>query len=164
MIKAHATDVHVSKDIHTFMHQLEKKTKIMTNFLLVDSQISKYKPSVLAAALIFAAFTLEFEQQRSKWDPKDTRFRPFLTQISQVYQTWRFTVALKVLRLYEVDQVQKFAFVLVKRMCLMHREQHEYLPNIYPENTAVWLTDDKPESPSSATVFEGYEESSEGVV
>ena len=58
MIKAHATDVHVSKDIHNFMHQVEKKTKIMTNFLLVDAQISKYKPSVLAAALIFAAFTL----------------------------------------------------------------------------------------------------------
>lgn len=89
--------------------------------LAVDATLAKYKPSVLAACLLFISFQLQFEilVKQSNLSLGSQRMRELVSQISGVFCHWRFSVLDRMLGTKEISKIMDFCEHVLARQCTL---------------------------------------------
>ena len=72
-------------DVTTIVYDLCKSTSI-------DANLFKYKPSILAACLLFLGFQLQFELLVPHLSLNTKEGRERVAQMCQVFRHWRFNI------------------------------------------------------------------------
>lgn len=81
-------------EVHEFLKDVNSMGYDLCKSLLIDANLLKYKPSVLAASIVFLCFQLQFEHllKNQVATLATAHGRLIVHQLCLVYQKWRFTV------------------------------------------------------------------------
>ena len=132
-------------DVTTIAYDLCKSVAI-------DANLFKYKPSVLAAAIVFLALQLQFEVMlregvfttTSKSDQQTKPTPPFgkkdlVWQICTVFRLWRFTVLEQTLSVHEIPKIVSFSeHIMDRQVKLLHEYRNEFV-NIYKPRVTSYI-------------------------
>ena len=94
---------------------VECATLELVRVCLIDASMNKYKPSVVAAALVFAGFETQFEVMLEKPSLKEMLKNGTVAEVGCVYKLWRFEICEKKLCLPEIQKVIAFCDFILKR-------------------------------------------------
>lgn len=102
--------MHYLAEVQTISYDLSKS-------LAIDASLFKYKPSILAASLLFLGFQLQFEImiEQGTIDLQSKQKRQLVGQIASVYNHWRYTVLEKILGVSEVPKIIAFCDHIIQR-------------------------------------------------
>lgn len=91
-------------DMTTVVYDLCKSVSI-------DANLFKYKPSILAASLVFLGFQVQFDvyARQGQLSLLSARGKEVVSQISQVFRHWRVDVLQKILKIDEIPKILTFA-------------------------------------------------------
>lgn len=117
-------------DITTIVYDFSKS-------IAIDATLFKYKPSVLAASVIFISFQLQFLTliRHCNLNLSNKHMRELVSQISGVFCHWRFNVLERMLSMREITKIMDFSEHVLRRQATLFEEYRETFPNVYKERT-----------------------------
>jgi len=108
----------------------------------IDANLFKYKPSILAACLIFLGFQLQFEQLIANGQISvngSKQKREVVQQLCTVFRVWRFNVLEKTLKVDEITKIMTFSEHVMTRQLQLYEEYSKQFTNIYKERVSTYF-------------------------
>lgn len=128
--------------------------------ILIDAGLQKYKPSVRAAGLIFAAISCSLNamiHDRSV-NLESLKGRQMLDSVAAATREWRYGVLEHTFEMPDIYKIAVFSELLLNRMTELHKEFKQSLRSIFPEEISSAL------NPKTSAAAQRDELSSQGSV
>ena len=98
----------------------------------------KYKPSVLAACMLYLGFQLQFEINLRSYELGTAAGRRKVTEVCEVFRLWHKILS-KALEVADVPKIMDFCDMLFERQITLHEEYRDQFRNIYRERVREYF-------------------------
>ena len=120
---------------------------------MLDASLLKYKPSVLAACMIFLGFQLQFELNLNGYELTTESGRAKVAQVCEVYRIW-MRILQQGLEVPDIPKIIDFCDMLFDRQISLYEEYRSQFKNVYRERVAEYF---KPAPKRTVSVHQGHQ-------
>mmetsp|Transcript_31934 Transcript_31934/g.42281 ORF Transcript_31934/g.42281 Transcript_31934/m.42281 type:complete len:126 (-) Transcript_31934:695-1072(-) len=113
----------------------------------------KYKPSVLAACMLFLGFQLQFEINLKDYELVSPAGKRKVSEICDIFRLW-YKVLELALEVADVPKIVDFCEMLFDRQISLHEEYRDQFKNIYRERVREYFKKAPKRVVTAAPIFD----------